>query len=261
MALNGPSGNSWPGLAFGIAGSLCIAFAGFLSARRKVPHWRLGPANWWLKGHLWLGLLSYPLILFHAGFHFGGTLTTVLMVLFTVVMVSGIFGIIVQQFVPGAMPLGRTLDQLEPVGRQLLDRADVEVAMVCGHDGLIEPEKVMVTPNLLRAKAQEGSSSLRRGYLEVVRPYLVEPSDPARRITRSTPSTSFFQRLRRNLPEKSEKVLAAIESLETICNERSGMMTQRRLHYWLHGWLLLHVPLWAAMGVISVVHAITALYY
>ena len=42
------------------------------AARKKLPIWRVGRAQTWMRGHLWLGLLSFPLILFHAGFAFGG---------------------------------------------------------------------------------------------------------------------------------------------------------------------------------------------
>src|SRR6058998_1224284 len=56
---NGPSGGSWPGLVFGLLGFALMIYAGLLGARRKVPTWRLGRATTWMKGHLWLGLLSY----------------------------------------------------------------------------------------------------------------------------------------------------------------------------------------------------------
>ena len=80
-ALNGPSGGSLVGLTFGIVGSILMVFAGVLGARRKVPTWQIGRATFWMRGHIWLGLLSYPLILFHGGFGLGGPLTTVLMIL------------------------------------------------------------------------------------------------------------------------------------------------------------------------------------
>src|SRR2546422_2496432 len=101
--LNGPSGGSWPGLVFGGLGFALMIYAGLLGARRKVPTWRLGRATTWMKGHLWLGLLSFPLIWFHAGFQLGGLLTLTLMVLFTLVVLSGIFGVVVQQFLPRMM--------------------------------------------------------------------------------------------------------------------------------------------------------------
>src|SRR5207249_2123606 len=73
-APSGPSGGSWQGLVFGLAGFSLMTFAALLGARKKVRTWRLGRASTWLKGHLWLGLLSVPLILYHGGFARGGPL-------------------------------------------------------------------------------------------------------------------------------------------------------------------------------------------
>src|SRR5207302_5222578 len=89
---NGPSGGSAVGLIYGIAGFALMIFAAFLSLRKKFPIWRIGRSQTWMRGHIWLGLLSYPLILFHAGFAFGGSLTRAMMWIFTLVIVSGLLG-------------------------------------------------------------------------------------------------------------------------------------------------------------------------
>src|SRR2546426_7467478 len=87
----GRSGGSVVGIAFGIIGSAFMAFAGLLGARKKFPVWRLGPAQTWMRGHLWLGLLSLPLIVFHGAFRFGGSLSPALMGLLVIVIWSGVF--------------------------------------------------------------------------------------------------------------------------------------------------------------------------
>ena len=134
-ALNGPSGGSLPGLVFGIVGFAFMIFAGLLGARRKVPTWRIGRGTAWMRGHIWLGLVSFPLILFHGGFHFGGTLTTVLMILFIIVYVSGIVGVILQQTLPRLMltrvPLETVYEQIDSVVLQLLAESDGLVGAAC----------------------------------------------------------------------------------------------------------------------------------
>src|SRR4051812_31198467 len=102
-APDGPQGGSVPGLLFGIAGAALMIFAGLLSGRKKLPGWRIGSAQFWLRGHIWLGLLSGPLILFHAGFQWGGLLEQILLVLTGVIIVSGIFGLAMQQLIPRTM--------------------------------------------------------------------------------------------------------------------------------------------------------------
>src|SRR5271157_2226836 len=115
----GPRGGSTMGLAFGTVGFAFMIFAALLGARKRVPTWRLGRAQAWMRGHLWLGMLSLPLILFHGGFHFGGTLTRVLMWLLTT-----------------DVPLETIYDEIGNVRRSLREEADRAVAALCGSLGV-----------------------------------------------------------------------------------------------------------------------------
>ena len=44
-------------------------------------------------------------------------------------------------------------------------------------------------------------------------------------------------------------------------SDRRRLAEQERVYRWLHGWLVLHVPLSAALLVLGVTHAVMALYY
>src|SRR6266849_5061061 len=135
-AQGGPRGGSVIGLFFGILGFAFMIFATLLGARKRVPTWRIGRAKAWMRGHLWLGLLSLPLILFHGGFHFGGTLTRVLMWLLIVTVVSGVFGAVLQNYVPRMMtsdvPLETIYGEIANVRKLLREEADKDVETVCG---------------------------------------------------------------------------------------------------------------------------------
>lgn len=96
----GPSGGSLMGLLYGVIGSLMMIYAGLLGGRKQFPFWRLGSAQFWLRGHIWFGTLSFPLILFHAGFGLGGLLEQILMGFFFIVWLSGFFGLAMQHFMP-----------------------------------------------------------------------------------------------------------------------------------------------------------------
>ena len=96
----GATGGSLPGLIYGVIGTAMMIFAGLLAARKQVPFWRLGSAQFWLRGHLWLGALSFPFILFHAGFAFGGLLEQILMWVFVIVWASGFYGLAMQTMLP-----------------------------------------------------------------------------------------------------------------------------------------------------------------
>src|SRR5260221_3785525 len=98
----GARGGSAIGLFFGVLGFGFMIFAAALGARKRVPTWRVGRAKAGMKGHLWLGLLLLALILFHCGFHFGGTLTQGLMWLVIITLGSGGYGAAAVHFNPRA---------------------------------------------------------------------------------------------------------------------------------------------------------------
>src|SRR5262252_1192956 len=132
----GPRGGSAVGLLFGVVGFAFMLYAAALGARKRVPTWRLGRAKAWMRGHLWLGLLALPMILFHGGFHFGGTLTRVLMWLLIVTVASGIYGAVLQHLVPRKMtsdvPLETIYDEIAQVRALLAAEADRTVEACCG---------------------------------------------------------------------------------------------------------------------------------
>ena len=270
-----PSGGSWPGLAFGAAGFALMVYAGLLGARKKVPVWRLGRAQTWMRGHLWLGLASFPLIVFHAGFTFGSGLTVVLMWLFVVVTVSGVAGAWLQHTLPRRMmrdvPMETIYEQIDHVRGQLVMEADTVVAEACGK---LEVETVVPTArprgavgNVAEAKAAatvlatidrvdaEESAPLREFYRNEMRAFLERPAAP-HPLADPAKAAARFEKIRTLVPKSFHN---AIVDLENICEEERQLRRQSRMHVMLHGWQLVHVPLSIALLVLAVVHAVMAL--
>jgi hypothetical protein len=98
-----PGGSSPAGFVFGILAGAIMAFEVLLWPRKKLRTWRIGTASAWMRAHIWLGLLTVPLIVLHSGFVLGGQLSAVLTVLFGIVIISGLFGLLLQQFLPRMM--------------------------------------------------------------------------------------------------------------------------------------------------------------
>ena len=71
LTVAGVSGGSVGGLIYGSIGSAMMIFAGLLGARKSYRIWRVGRGTCWMRAHLWIGFLSFPFILFHAGFRMG----------------------------------------------------------------------------------------------------------------------------------------------------------------------------------------------
>jgi len=277
-APGGPRGGSALGLTFGIAGYALMLYAGLLGARKKVPVWRLGRAQTWMRGHIWLGLLSLPLILFHGGFAFRGPLTAVLMWLFFIVIASGVAGALVQHYVPRMMtsrvPMETIYEEIPNVRAQLREEADQLVATVCGPIGQVpagqpiedqalaeqlfpgEPSAAAVS--LLVEIEQEDRARFREIYLTKVRPFLSDPDAKQMELADPRRAADVFESLRRLLVTSVHPVL---NDLENICDEEHQLSSQIRIYRWLHAWLLVHVPLSIALLALGAVHAVMALRY
>ncbi len=270
-----------------------MIFAALLGARKRVPTWRLGRAQAWMRGHLWLGLLSLPMILFHGGFHFGGTLTRVLMWLTIIVVGSGVYGAALQNYVPRMMtqdaPLETIYDEIGNVRKALRMEADKLVESVCGRLGLVKEidegqraggftalRPIAATAAPLRTSAavsagasaavamapeillltEEQSKPLRLFYFSEVRAFLEAPAWQRLRLGDPERAKNAFAALRRVMPPVAHP---ALDDLLDICDETRQLMRQERLHRWLHGWLLLHIPLSLALILLGAVHAVMAL--
>lgn len=266
--LNGPSGGSRGGLLYGFAGSAMMLFALLLVARKRLPTLRVGRAYWWMQGHVWLGLLSYPIILFHAGFHWGGLMTQVLMWLFTIVIVSGIVGILLQQFMPRMMtdrvPLETIFEEIDHVVEQLREEADTLVNGVA--ERVAEPAyEVEVIPSAAETKvvampaaATPGFETLNTFYTGQVRPFLHDEAVRGNPLASERTAGLAFDRFRTLLPPELHETL---EDLKTIVEERRQLDRQKRLHHWMHGWLWVHVPASYAMMILAAFHAVNAMRY
>lgn len=264
----GARGGTAMGLTFGIVGYGMMLYAGFLGARKKVPIWRLGRTSTWMRGHLWLGLFSLILILFHGGFAFRGPLTAVLMALFFVVIASGLVGAAIQHYVPRMMvsrvPMETIYEEIPHVRHQLCTEADQLVATVTGPlDG--SAPKEAETPGQQPAAVatlveieQEDRAQFRDIYLRKIRPFLLDPESPSNEMANPRRSAEVFNSLRTMLVTPVHGVL---DDLENICEEEHQLIRQIRIYQWLHGWLLVHVPLSIVLLVLGGLHAIMALRY
>jgi hypothetical protein len=269
FALKAPSGSSVLGLIYGIAGYGLMVFAALLSVRKKFRIWRIGRAQTWMRGHLWLGLLSYPLIFFHAGFSAGHGLARLLMLILFAVVVSGLIGAAIQHYMPRLMtervPMETIYDQIDRVQGQLLEEADGLLASLTPEKneyGLIAPASgpadAMTTASTLIRLSEQSSSKLREMYDESIRPYLAHRGSHRQSMADRPTSKVLFAQLRAVVPESLRTV---INDLENICEEKRDLDRQSRLHRVLHGWLLVHIPLAYLLLALGAVHAIMALRY
>jgi hypothetical protein len=261
---HGPSGASALGLTYGIVGFAFMIFAGLLAPRKKFPIWRVGSAKAWMRGHLWLGLLSLPLILFHGGFRFGGPLTTALMVLLIVVVGSGVFGAVLQHYMPTVMtvetPLETIFDQIDRRRSQLLEEADHFIALATATEGPVASAatRAAFATEDTGVAIEVDVAPLRSFYGREMRPFLQHPSARGQNLSDPAKARTMFDGVRTVLPVELHET---VKDLEDICEEERQLTKQARLHHVLHDWLMLHIPLSLALLLLGAAHAVMALHY
>jgi hypothetical protein len=269
------SGGSIEGLIYGAVGSFFMLIALLLGLRKRLRTLqRIGPipagrAHTWMQAHVWLGLLSYPIILCHAGFAFGmpGSLTWVTMWVFTIVFVSGIVGLILQNLIPRTMlerlPLETIYEQHERVMETIAAQAKqiVETATAEAEEDAFELEAVpaggvIAAPAASRIGAAK--AQLRAFFEHDVRPFLTGEPNSVPQLSTDRVARTTFASVRSAMPVQ---LTAAVDDLELLVAERRQIAQQRVLFHWLHGWLLVHVPLSYALALLAIIHAVSALRY
>jgi hypothetical protein len=266
---NGPSGSSVLGLIYGVSGYGLMMFAALLSLRKKFRIWRIGRAQTWMRGHLWLGLLSYPLIFFHSGFSWGHGLARLIMLILLFVIVSGLLGAALQHYMPRIMtervPMETIYNQISRVQEQLLAEADDLMGSLSPEQneyGLIVPASgpaaTMTTTSTVVRLSQQSAEKLRDMYDQTIKPYLAHRGSHRQSMADRGTSKAMFAQLRTVAPDS---IWTVLDDLENICEEKRDLDRQSRLQRVLQGWLLVHIPLSYLLLVLGAIHAIMALRY
>ena len=75
-------------------------------------------------------------------------------------------------------------------------------------------------------------------------------------LNESITARRLFAQLKSDLPAELHETLG---QLEAFCEERRQFALQRKLHRWMHWWLILHIPPSIALLVLFVAHVVMSL--
>ena len=264
------------GLIFGSMAFTIFLFASALGIRKKKRLWRIGNVQVWLRAHIWLTIFTIPLVLLHCGFHLGGTHTSWLMGLYAVVMASGFFGLALQQFMPRMMkerlPREVVYEQIPHIRAKLfeaalgvrselraLERAATqqpqpvpEVAAAASAPAGATVPAASKPVSTAPAEADPSIAVLGEFLDDECLPYLRARRGERHRLGEQKTSDDIFRLLKLNV---SDKLRPRVDDLQLWCDDRRLMDLQLKLHHWLHGWLLVHVPTSFALLVFTAWHA------
>jgi hypothetical protein len=261
--LRGNVGATPLGLIYGTLALLIFLFAALLGWRRNAKTVPVGRIQIWLKAHIWLTIFTIPLVLFHSGFHGGGPMTQILVWLYAFVMVSGFWGLALQNIIPKLMqeylseevtfeqiPFIRSqlVAQAKTVREELIDQTDESGVM---HEGGEGSTTTLTASHAIAVKAAI------RFIDEEALPYLQTPKVRRFRLRDKQASDDQFRLLKLQVPDF---IHPSLTHLQDLCDEKRRIDLQTRLHHWLHGWLMVHAPASILLVVLTIVHAIVALY-
>lgn len=260
------------GLIFGIVSFLIFVFAALLGWRRKHPSWRLGRMQFWMKGHIWLTFLSLPLVFMHAGFRFGGLMTSALMWVYLAVMISGVFGLVLQHILPRLMkerlPNEVVFEQIPYLRNQLVERAKAIRESIVKETAAPRPAAAPA-PATVTAEGAEVAAVVPEPVPEVIYPAILakaldEQIVPYLELERGdrhflgSPQSADDLLIVTRL-QTEERWHPQVDELKELISERRQLDYQTKLQHWLHGWILAHAPLSFLLMILVVWHIVVAL--
>jgi hypothetical protein len=231
----------WPkasgpvGVSLGLLGGLIVYFEMALAPRKWFRGRRFGAARAWMKWHVWLGLACLPVIVIHSGFAFGGWLSATTMVLFLIVIASGVYGLILQQWIPKKLYDDTPNETVAAQTDVAMETHYREAAL------LVDTEK---------------DTRLRDFFHGTVEPYLLRGKTSGSPLASAAESGVLFARVRAVVPTAVEPIVNRLESFVSL---RRQWDRQVRLTWWLHSWMIVHLPLSVAMTGLMTGHAILAM--
>ena len=287
-----PSGHHPGGTPVGLVlGSISFAifiFAALFGVRKKLLRLNIGSVQSWMRAHIWLTLLTIPLVILHSGFRLGGPMTILLLVLYVIVMVSGIYGLILQHRIPRVMqervPMETIFEQIPHVRAKLCHAAEqlrgsfdspgkvlaAAVARTSDVLGLANAPDDAAPDAVTAAVATavfspaatvpdpESETALLEFLDRQVLPYLRSERHRHTGLGNARFSEDAFRFVRLNVTAPYRRL---VEEIQTWCDERRMIDLQTRLHHWLHAWLFVHVPFSFLLVILTAWHAFVTLFY
>ncbi|MBV9956799.1 MAG: hypothetical protein JO360_00200 [Acidobacteria bacterium] len=204
---------------------------------------RAGALRYWLLAHVYLGVIAGVLLLLHGGRTTGGVLTSLLMVAFDLVILSGLLGLACYVIVPRIM----TSIEGDPLLIEDLELRRDELRATLAETGAGEP----VLHRLIEGKVS-------RRFLSLT--YLL------RQYVRREELTDMLADARAEFREEA-KGLADAESRRVLIEAIETAATLRRvdaliyLHRLLKVWLAPHVVSTSIMLALMLVHIIQVIFF
>jgi hypothetical protein len=231
-------GELWPAYAYVTGWGLfaVILFLSVYNGRKKLPFLPLGSSETWLQLHIYLGLFTGIIFLFHIRFHLpSGWFAGILAWLYILVMVSGIFGLAITRIFPRRLTArgGEVIYEKIPGLRHEL-RAHAET---------------------LALKSETPSPTLAEFYTRRLAFFFAGQRNFLHHLFESRrPLNSLVVELEDLGRYASEAERPFLEKLLALVRQKDALDYHQSLQLTLKLWLFVHLPLTGSLLIFSVVH-------
>ncbi|HVT56828.1 MAG TPA: hypothetical protein VHR45_00370 [Thermoanaerobaculia bacterium] len=248
-----PHGGSAIGIAYGALGLLAIFVLLYFGVRKRSYRSTWGSLEGWLQAHVYIGLLSAFLILFHAGFRFHDQVATAAFVVLALVAASGFLGAVFYTGLPRrlnevesnltAVEMAAQLDQLAGAMVRLAANRSAPFQRVC--QGLLDESRPgrMAGWKLVFGMAGVGS----------------------RPAAGAAGAGGGAGRWAVHLPDLPAAEQSELRQLLVLSRQRGELLerlvAQQRYRNLLDAWLYFHVPLSFALVALVIAHLAAVLYF
>lgn len=229
----GPHQGGTPlGLMFGVASTAMIATALFYGARKKLRRIGKGPLEWWTQFHMVIGVVGLVAALAHAGFQITGILTALLLMLFALELLTGLWG----QYIYMVVPSHLTRLEREGQAKLIEDLLEERISLTSSvHELTVTlPAPIQALVKSARATAESLSQRMKASY---------DKASLVDLVSRAVRAESADPRLR---PTLDRLVL-------DLC-DLGDVRAQIRLHRRLKNWLVMHLAITGMLVVFLVAH-------
>ena len=256
-----PNGGTWQGYVLGTLGALLVVWLAALGVRKRRYSSTSGTVQGWTSAHVYMGSALLIIATLHSAGQLGLNIHSLAYVLMCVVIASGLYGVYAYVNYPPAVAANRAgLTRTELFAELFeLDKRVRALGAKCPNEINIAVksavERTVIGGGLLAQLTGRDRSTFLRSSHE-------GPSAVANNRDQQ-PAIDFIAECVPRAAKTAEAQLIQ-ELLAALCRRQAilrRISRDIRLRGWTRVWLLVHVPLTAALIVALLIHIVTTFIY
>lgn len=238
-------GGSGMGLFYGVVALVLIIVLLFFGVRKRWYRSTWGTLEEWLQSHIYLGVLAFAVVVAHTGFRFEDQIAVALMIVVTLVVVSGIVGALLYKTVP---PMLTEVDSNLPMGAISDEMNQLMRSMSRIASGKSEPFQ-----KIYKMLVREAVPPPLAGWGLLVK---------GKREGKASAGPDDWSSLLSLVPESEQKELRQLLVLSRQQKElQLRLVSHHRYRNLLDAWLYVHLPLSVAMVILIIAHLWGVFYF